>query len=146
MWKPYPAKDASGLSKWVRKAIKPIARRSQANLNSCMQGNTRLLFVSAYPIERPFLEVCPQYPFRWLFKAILPKKKYNVLGEVATGIPQRKIVRMKNQVPAGVDYFQDYQDEVNYLHDPANAHAPGGNACFKLVGDYNQCIKCPSRS
>ncbi|MDH3709793.1 MAG: hypothetical protein OER04_07880 [Cyclobacteriaceae bacterium] len=123
MWTHYPPSDAiSDLNKQIRKAIQAIARGSQTNLKACVDGKSRLLFVSIYPFERPFMQVCPQKPFRFLFKFLLPKRKHSTLGEAVLGIPKTEIQRRIDEAASdkGVDYFSEYLEELAYLTDPKN--------------------------
>ena len=123
MWTRYPPSDAiNELNKQIRKAIKTIARGSQTNLKACVEGQSRLLFVSVYPFERPFMQVVPQRPFRFLFSFLLPSNKYSTLGEAVLGIPRDEIQRRIDEACSdkGVDYFAEYLEELDYLMKPKN--------------------------
>ena len=123
MWTHYPPSNAiNELSKPIRKAIQTIARGSQTNLKACVDGQCRLLFVSVYPFERPFMQVTPQRPFRFLFSFLLPGSKYSTLGEAVLGIPRDDIQRRIDEAcsATGVNYFAEYQKELEYLMKPKN--------------------------
>ncbi len=131
----------SKLNKQIQKAIVALARGTQTHLDACAQGNARLLFTSIYPFERPFLQVCPQKPFRLLFKLILPKKKYSLLGEAALGIKAEKIEKMikEAQSPDGVNYFKEYKKELDFLVDAQETKSENPKYTdyrFQLANDY----------
>ncbi|MEO1051034.1 MAG: hypothetical protein AAFX87_10420 [Bacteroidota bacterium] len=143
IWNHQPASPAiNKLNKQIRKAIESLARGTQAHLDACIEGKTRLLFTSIYPFERPFLQVCPQKPFRLLFKLILPEKKYNLLGEAALGVPASKIEEMiaEAQSPTGVNYFEELNKELRFLVDAQQTTSSNSQYAqhrFHLANDFD---------
>ncbi len=143
IWKKQAASGAFfKLNKQLQKAIESLARGSQANLDACAEGKARLLFTSIYPFERPFLQVRVQKPFRLLFKLILPKKKYNLLGEAAVGIPAKKIGELiaEAQSPTGVNYFRELKEELQFLIDAQQTSSNTSTYSdyrFHLAKDFN---------
>lgn len=143
IWNQQPPSNAiNRLNKQIRKAINSLARGSQADLNACAKGNARLLFVSIYPFEIPFLKIEPRKPFKLLFKFILPKKKYTTLGEAALGIKEAKIGAMLASAasPSGFNYFNEYEQELKYLVDAQQTKSEDPalkDFSFHLADDYS---------
>ncbi|MEO9482552.1 MAG: hypothetical protein ABJG47_03875 [Ekhidna sp.] len=143
IWNRQPPSGAiHKLNKQIRKAINALARGSQADLNACAKGQARLLFVSIYPFEIPFLKIDPKKPFRLLFKFILPKKKYTTLGEAALGIKEDKIGAMLASAssPTGFNYFEEYESELKFLIDAQQTKSDDPDLAdfsFQLANDYD---------
>lgn len=152
IWKAKEAKKKAfcELSSSIRMAIEDIARDSQTHLDTCVEGNARLLFVSIYPFERPFLKIERRKPFKTLFKLILPKKKYNILGEAVLGIPREEIRRRLDEASSGkgVNYFEEYQEELDYLvratETQSDHDTPHTFHLAKDYEDYQSLIRQPN--
>jgi hypothetical protein len=134
-WKD-PAENLSG---YVRKGIREIAQESQANLDACVDGQVRCVFLSLYPLERPFFDAKPSCP---LIKLVLPKRKMKYLAQAVSGFPIRKIEKIMDRIRRGegIDYFhEELLPLIDYVigHTGETSGQENGN-CFKLATDYSE--------
>lgn len=151
------------IRKWILGGVlNKMATKTQSNLDSCFVGDTRLLFCSIYPFERPFLK--PDRPFTragfWL-RAVLKlllKKRYNkekdnILIRLITGISKSWANTFLDQIHEEeeyIDYFKDYKREYDYLV-AAQGKRPQGVLKglvpeFKLVKNYDELLQHRTRN
>lgn len=113
---------------------------SQSNLNKCATGNVRLLFTTAYALERSFFHL---RTFPALLKPLLsalflqPINFKRMLSEVV-GIPIKVAKRFSNEYNDGVNYYRDYLNEIDLLISNQNnedSALPGFK--FQLAKDYS---------
>ncbi len=147
----------SGISprKWVINLfIRDMATYTQSNLDSCYEGNNRLLFCAIYPTERPFLK--PDRPFakanlakRTIFKAIFKKKVNrdidNKIIRLMTGYSKKPLDRYLKSIYDDdfINYFsEDYRREYTFLLESNTTSSPNKNHLYKttftLVNNYEE--------
>ncbi|MBU2951073.1 hypothetical protein KO493_10235 [Tamlana agarivorans] len=136
--------------------VKDLATYTQSNLDSCHEGENRLLFLSIYPIERQFIK--PDRPFQsasFTQRIILGKvfgiglKKHldSKIFQVLTGFSEAKVTNYLESAHESrcIDYFDtDLACEYQYLNDSHNTQSPnieGANQpSFKLVSNYEEYV------
>ncbi|WP_044211260.1 hypothetical protein [Flammeovirga sp. OC4] len=79
---------------------------SQSNLQKCVQGKVKVVFFAIYPIERSF--------FRKIV-GINGLLSVNKAISVLTGLPLDKVGAYRNNEKFGVDYYKDYQFELETI-------------------------------
>lgn len=117
--------------KWaVNTFLKPMAKFTQSNLDSCYVGNNKLVFFALYPPERPFMK--PDRPFDGpkntpkhtaILRAIFKKtydKGQNIDVKVIralTGFSKKAINKFSADIYKNdfVDYYQDFIDEYELI-------------------------------
>ena len=144
IWKFYKKQIGSlkKLNFLIKDQIKGLAKHSQINLDYCYAGKVRLVFPSLMAIERQYLVLRPQRPFRTLIRLLLPTHLYTALGAVATGFPENKIQKiLGNNVDAGADggvnYFRPFRKELEYIIDQHNSSSDKyPQATFQIAQTY----------
>ena len=140
--------------KWaVNIFVRDMATYTQTNLDSCYEGNNRLLFFAIYPPERPFLR--PDRPFkgatpkqRFLLNRIFGKKlKRNVDNKIIrllTGFSTQRTKAYLDSIYKAqeVDYFEDYIKEYDYILKSNGTFSTNDKYIFKptlrLVKNYEE--------
>ena len=148
--------------KWIINIVlKKMATYSQSNLDSCFQGNNRLVFCSVYPIEKPFLK--PYRPFskstgvhRFILGLIFGKKftKNNIyvdkkIVSLLSGISLKTASRLIDPIHDNsittIDYFYDYILEYQYLLHASGTTSKnvinGMQPKFQLVKNYEHFLE-----
>lgn len=153
-------KGIGGISirRWLVNAfVKDIATYTQSNLDSCYEGDNRLLFFSIYPVERQFLK--PDRPFRsstrkqravlsGVFGLNLKRHLDTRIIRILTGFSKAKVINYLKSVYdlEYVDYFEtDLFNEYKYIKDShlsssttlTNINTP----TFKLVSNYEEYLE-----
>lgn len=134
--------------------VKDLATYTQSNLDSCHEGENRLLFLSIYPIERQFLR--PDRPFsnatfvqRFIlarvFGILLKKNIDSRIIQILTGFSSEKVDNYLISVyeSESVDYFNtDFSLEYEYIKASHLSHSPAENgASFQLVSNYEDYLE-----
>ncbi len=144
--------------RWLVNAfVKDMATYTQSNLDSCYEGDNRLLFLSIYPVERQFLK--PDRPFRSsttkqrfiLSRVFGLKLKRHIdtrIIRILTGFSKTKIVDYLKSVYdlEYVNYFDtDLFNEYNYIKDSHLSNSPTieniNTPNFKLVSNYEEYLE-----
>lgn len=115
----------SRIGKWAWNQSKDVSKVSQSNFYNCINGKTRVVFDSFYPIERGFIN------FKKAPQLIVGKKALSTLAITASGI---SIEQMK-KYQAQHDYFQELNDQYNFLHKNQGA-SPCGNYNYRIATSY----------
>lgn len=94
----------------LAKQVYEIHKSSQASLDMLRDSNTRLFFISLYPVERGFFKP------RWI-PFIFPRKSISSLAQCITGFGMSKLQRIRKRIAdeKGVDYFKELKDEYGYI-------------------------------
>lgn len=167
IWKSGKNRKASDYFNWIsprkwaiNSALKKMANYSQSNLNSCLAGNNRLLFVSVYPFERAFLK--PDRPFsraskihknilqKIIFRKRISEKSRKIdvkVGSLLTGSSRdwlRPIINdIHNTEKNTLDYYNEYIMARDYIFDNqgfSTNTATGISQEFKMVHNYEELI------
>ncbi|OBQ52519.1 hypothetical protein JJL45_11050 [Tamlana sp. s12] len=135
--------------------VKDLATYTQSNLDSCYEGDNRLLFLSIYPIERQFLR--PDRPFatstliqRFILAQVfgieLKRHIDSRIIQILTGFSSTKVVDYLKSVYDSeyVDYFKtDFALEYKYInqsHLSCSPNAEDNVATFQLVSNYEEYV------
>jgi microsomal dipeptidase-like Zn-dependent dipeptidase len=146
IWDAYPMQERSlrSLNFLIRRAIRELSKESQAHLDACSEAHLRLPFFVLYPVERPMFALERQKPFRRFWKMVLPKSKYIDLGAAVSGFPRERIRQIlennvENDIDDGVNYYEQYLLEKNYLFEQTTCHSEKHpDDCFKLANSYEE--------
>jgi microsomal dipeptidase-like Zn-dependent dipeptidase len=144
--------------RWLVNAfVKDLATYTQSNLDSCYEGDNRLLFLSIYPIERQFLK--PDRPFQSstkkqrvvlsrVFGINLKRHIDNKIIRILTGFSRPQVTEYLKSVYDSeyVDYFEaDLFKEYKYIKDSHLSNSPSianvNTPTFKLVSNYEEYLE-----
>ncbi len=115
----------STLGRYAWKASNRVSKLSQSNFYNCINGKTRVVFDSLYPMERGFMHL------RKVPKLLIGKKGGETIFSTSTGVSVEQFRKYKNNY----DYFQDLQDQYNFL--VANqGTSPCGKYNYKIASNY----------
>lgn len=96
----------------VKGVTKGVDSQSQTHLDACKEGNVRVLFFALYPPEKPM------YDLRKVTEILLSEKAEINLGTCISGFDREMVKNTLQEViyaNGAVDYFQELQDEYDYL-------------------------------
>ncbi len=147
--------------KWaVNLFLKPMAKFTQSNLESCYKGNNKLVFFALYPPERPFMK--PNRPFndpknsslqteilQGLFKETFEEGKdidVKVIRAL-TGFSKQAIHHFLDDIYENefVDYYQDFINEYDLIKNTTKESRtiPGypTPVKLKLVNSFDEMTK-----
>jgi len=144
--------------RWLVNAfVKDLATYTQSNLDSCYEGDNRLLFLSIYPVERQFLK--PDRPFESstkkqlfilsrVFGLNLKRHLDTKIIRILTGFSKTKVTDYLKSVYDSeyVDYFEtDLLNEYKYIKDSHLSNSPTitniNTPTFKLVSNYKEYLE-----
>lgn len=114
------------VGRWAWKSSEEISKLSQSNLYSCIEGKTRVVFDSLYPIERGFIH------HRKVPQLIVGKKNFESLSVTAAGISLENYRAYKQHY----NYFSDLQEQYDFLVSNQGA-SPCGKYHYKIAANYS---------
>ncbi len=117
----------SFIGKWAWEQSKTVSKFSQSNFYNCINGKTRVVFDSFYPIERGFIN------FRKIPQLLIGKKTLETLAITASGISVAQMRKYREQH----DYFQELNDQYNFLVKNQGA-SPCGAYNYRIVNNYQE--------
>ncbi len=117
----------SAVGKYALNKSRGVAKYSQSNFNSCIDGGVRVIVDSLYPIERGFIN------HRYVTKKILGKKNSKALVVNSTGISQHRFHKYLEKE----DYFFELQLQYDFLINN-QGKSPCGRSSFKVVKNYTE--------
>ncbi len=132
MWEKleHPYTDNS-LTRLFRRKSNAIAKESQANLYTMVNGGVRVAVISLYPMEKGFLK------FRALPNLIFGSENVDSVLEHITGIALERVTGLQQQEN---HYFHDLNEEYNYVSQ-GQGESPDKQYKYKVVSNYGQLDK-----
>ncbi len=118
------------VGKWAWKASKDVSKHSQSNFYNCVEGKTRIVFDSLYPIEKGFINFKKSHEF------IVGKKAMDTLGVTASGISVERFKEYK----ASSDYFSELLSQYNFLVSNLG-ESPCGKYKSRIAKNYTDLIE-----
>ncbi len=115
------------IGNWAWNQSKDVSKLSQSNFYNCINGKTRVVFDSLYPIERGFIN------FTKIPQLIVGEKTLNTLAVVASGISVEQLKKYKSSN----DYFTELHEQYHFLRSNEGA-SPCGKYKYKIVTNYNE--------
>ncbi|MES2591344.1 MAG: membrane dipeptidase [Bacteroidota bacterium] len=106
---------------------KDVSKFSQSNFYNCIDGKTRVVFDSLYPLERGFIN------FKSLPKFLIGKKTLETLAVIASGITAEQVKKYQKED----DYFSDLNEQYNFLASN-QGDSPCGKYNYKIVTNYSE--------
>ena len=95
----------SFVGRWAWKQSKGVYKLSQSNFYNCINGKTRVVFDSFYPIERGFVT------FNKIAQAIAGKKTLDTIAIIASGISAEQMRKYQERH----DYFSELHEQYHFL-------------------------------
>ncbi|NNC70261.1 MAG: hypothetical protein HKN90_05485 [Flavobacteriaceae bacterium] len=144
----------------INSFARDLARHTQSNLDNCYEGNNRLIALSIYPPERPFLK--PARPFkrstdfqRFILNTIFGEKLSRTIDtkiiRVLTGFSALSIKTYLRSIydEAYVDYFKDFEKEYRYIEKSHQSVTSNAKLIYKpsfmLVHNYKEFRRIKSQ-
>ena len=109
---------------------KGVAKYSQSNLYSCINGGVRVILDSLYPLERGFINS------ESISGKIIGKKGAKALVVNATGLSEYRYDYYKENE----DYFKELCEQYEFLVS-SQGKSPCGNFAYKVFNNYESLIK-----
>lgn len=114
------------IGKWAWEQSKNVSKLSQSNFYNCINGKTRVVFDSFYPLERGFIN------FKKIPKLIVGKKTLETLAITASGISLERM----GQYTREHNYFKELNEQYDFLVSNQGA-SPCGNYRYRIATNYN---------
>lgn len=120
-------KIPSKIGKWAWKQSKDVSKFSQSNFYNCIEGKTKVIFDSLYPIEKEF------YQFKRPLEILVGKKALDTLSMTAAGFSKAKYKEYK----ASTDYFDMLCKQYDYLV-KNQGYSPCEQYTYKVVNSFDE--------
>ncbi|TNE51196.1 MAG: hypothetical protein EP343_03660 [Deltaproteobacteria bacterium] len=117
----------TGFSRWVGKMSEGVSKVSQTHFDSCIEGHTRVLFDSLYPIERGFVR------FRKHMEWLLPKSMLEALVVTASGVSSKQFHHAREDD----DYFSELLEQYEQVQQHQGP-SPCGRYAYKIVNSFDE--------
>lgn len=117
----------TGFMRIIRDKSTHILKRSQCNLDTCIEGNVRVINLSLYPMEHGFLNLRD-------VPGLMMGKNSNELTAYIAGLNVAKVNYMKSDTKR---YFKDLIQEYEYVRD-GEGPSPDGKNAYKIVNNYTE--------
>jgi hypothetical protein len=118
------------LGRFAWKASRRVSKLSQSNFYNCIEGKTRVVFDSLYPMERGFIHL------RKIPQSVIGKKGAETLFSIATGVSIEQFKKYRNSA----DYFNDLTEQYEFLVSNQGS-SPCGKYEYKVVNSYSELEK-----
>jgi microsomal dipeptidase-like Zn-dependent dipeptidase len=115
------------LGRWAWNQSKEVSKFSQSNFYNCINGKTRVVFDSLYPMERGFIN------FNKIPELLMGEKAIETLAVTASGV---SIEQFKNYKKSH-DYFTELNEQYHFLIDNQGP-SPCGKYNYKIVNNYSE--------
>lgn len=115
----------SRIGRWAWEQSKNVSKFSQSNFYNCINGKTRVVFDSFYPIERGFIN------FNKAPQLIIGKTALETLAITASGISIDQMKKYRSQN----DYFTELKEQYHFLHSN-QGDSPCGNYKYRIASGY----------
>ena len=115
------------LGRWAWSQSKEVSKFSQSNFYNCINGKTRVVFDSLYPMERGFIN------FNKIPELLIGEKAVETLAVTASGVSTDQFKKYKNSH----DYFTELNEQYHFLVDNQGA-SPCGKYNYKIVNNYSE--------
>lgn len=115
----------SVVGRWAWEQSKNVSKLSQSNFYNCINGKTRVVFDSFYPIERGFIN------FKKNPQLIVGKKTLETLAITASGISIERMKKYRDKQ----DYFAELNEQYNFLLSNQGA-SPCGRYNYRIAKSY----------
>ncbi len=117
----------SYLGKWAAIKSKAISKKSQSNFYNCIQGQTRVIFDSLYPLERGFINL------KKIPSLLIGKKAIETLTVISSGVS----IEQFRDYKATNDYFHELNEQYKFL-ERNQGPSPCGKYNYKIVANYSE--------
>lgn len=115
----------SVVGRWAWEQSKNVSKLSQSNFYNCINGKTRVVFDSFYPLERGFIN------FKKTPQLIVGKKTLETLAITASGISIERMKKYRDKQ----DYFGELNEQYNFLLSNQGA-SPCGRYNYRIAKSY----------
>jgi len=127
------SKVCKDLPDFFKKQLTEMIRHSQVNLDSCIEGNLKVLFVSLYPIERG-----------WFKERSLPDffiDDDHILNSAvcSSGLDKEVIAEIRKTIDEDreINYFDELVGEYHYINSGQAQSGKAGKQ-FVMANNYNE--------
>jgi microsomal dipeptidase-like Zn-dependent dipeptidase len=113
------------IGKWAWEQSKGVSKFSQSNFYNCINGKTRVVFDSFYPLERGFIN------FKKVPQTLVGKKTLETLAITASGISVEQMRKYRDQH----DYFNELNEQYAFLA-KNQGPSPCGKYNYRVAKNY----------
>lgn len=115
----------TAIGRFAWEKSKRVSKLSQSNFYNCIEGKTKVIFDSLYPIERGFIN------YRKIPKALIGKKRMDSIFVISSGVSKEQLQKYREHN----DYFKDLIEQYEFLVQNQGI-SPCEKYNYKIVNNY----------
>ena len=134
LWEYIPeSKVCNDLPPLIKSQLGEMIRFSQVNLNSCLEGNLKVLFISLYPIERGW------FSERKLIDVLTSDELILKSAVCSSGLDKEVVADMREVIDKDreINYFKELVGEYHYINSD-QAKSGEADKQFVVVNSYEE--------